>query len=75
MKKIVRDASFRRHHDERIISKRKKQNRELGGHSKHDHYLSKTNGLTCGSSKCAMCGNPRKFFNESTIQEKKAELD
>lgn len=24
---------------------------------------------------CWMCGNPRKFFNEKTRQEKKAELE
>ena len=36
-----------------------------------EHRLHKINGVTCGDSNCVMCGNPRKFFKEPTIQEKK----
>lgn len=35
-----------------------------------EHRLHKLSGTTCGDSNCAMCGNPRKFFKEPTIQEK-----
>lgn len=35
------------------------------------HRLSKMHATNCGDPNCAMCGNPRKFFNEPTIQEKK----
>jgi hypothetical protein len=35
-----------------------------------EHRLGKIHATTCGSSTCAMCGNPRKFFNEKSIQEK-----
>jgi len=35
-----------------------------------EHRLSKVHAATCGDSTCAMCGNPRKFFKEPTIQEK-----
>jgi hypothetical protein len=35
------------------------------------HRYHKTSGVTCGDSRCAMCGNPRKFFNEPTMQEKR----
>lgn len=35
------------------------------------HRYHKVSGTTCGDSNCAMCGNPRKFFNEPTIQEKR----
>lgn len=35
------------------------------------HRYAKIHALTCGDSHCAMCGNPRKFFNEKTLQEKK----
>jgi len=27
--------------------------------------------MNCGDSNCVMCGNPRKFFNEPTQQEKR----
>lgn len=39
-----------------------------------DHRLHKRNALNCGNPKCIMCGNPRKFFGEKTIQEIKHEL-
>lgn len=39
------------------------------------HRLAKTHATTCGDPKCAMCGNPRKFFKEKTIQEKRQEQD
>lgn len=35
------------------------------------HRYHKTSGVTCGDSHCAMCGNPRKFFKEPTMQEKR----
>lgn len=30
-----------------------------------------TSSATCGNSNCYMCGNPRKFFSELTIQEQR----
>lgn len=30
-----------------------------------------TSATTCGSSNCVMCGNPRKFWKELTIQERR----
>ena len=39
------------------------------------HRYHKVSGVTCGDSRCAMCGNPRKFFKERTMQEKRAMQD
>lgn len=36
-----------------------------------EHRLHKVSGVTCGDSNCVMCGNPRKFWGEPTMQEKK----
>lgn len=36
------------------------------------HRYHKVSGVTCGDSNCVMCGNPRKFFKERTMQEKRA---
>lgn len=47
-----------------------KDGRELKSHRYH-----KLSGVTCGDSRCAMCGNPRKFFKEKTMQEKRFEQD
>ncbi len=35
------------------------------------HTLAKHSATTCGDSNCVMCGNPRKFFKEPTIQERR----
>ena len=38
-----------------------------------NHRFHKKNALNCGDSNCVMCGNPRKFFNEKTISERRFE--
>lgn len=40
-----------------------------------ENRLSKQHVASCGDSNCAMCGNPRKFFKELTIQEKRFTQD
>lgn len=39
------------------------------------HRLHKCSGMNCGNSHCVMCGNPRKFFHERTVQEQSFEQD
>ena len=39
------------------------------------HRYHKVSGMTCGDSNCVMCGNPRKFFDERTQQEKRSMQD
>lgn len=39
------------------------------------HRYHKVSGVTCGDSNCVMCGNPRKFFDERTMQEQRAMQD
>lgn len=34
------------------------------------HRNCKMHILNCGNPRCAMCGNPRRFFNQRTQQEK-----
>ena len=67
-----RTRSFRRHHLQRIKKKRKKIGDwlyyEQSDNIRHINCVLKT-GKTCS---CYMCGNVRKYFNELTIQEKKA---
>jgi hypothetical protein len=36
-----------------------------------EHRYAKHSATTCGNSNCVTCGNPRKFWKERTIQEKK----
>ena len=54
----------------RAIMKQTKIARSHGFPTGPEHRLSKIHATTCGDSHCAMCGNPRKFFKEPTVQEK-----
>lgn len=66
-------------HSKRIQQKEnyiKKQTRIAKSHGfevrqGEEHRLAKHSATTCGDSGCVMCGNPRKFFKEPTIQEKR----
>lgn len=58
---------------ERYIKKQVKIAKSHGFEVKQgeEHRYAKHSATTCGDSNCVMCGNPRKFFKERTIQEKK----
>jgi len=67
-------------HSERIHQKSvkiKKQIKIAGKYflsekfSNQPHRVHKMHATNCGDPKCHLCGNPRKFFKEKTIQEKR----
>jgi hypothetical protein len=41
----------------------------LGGIYAPPHQFGKRHSTNCGNPNCHRCGNPRKFYNEETIQE------
>jgi hypothetical protein len=60
--------------DENAVKKQTKIGKQYGMSKKETdqpHRLSKRHAMNCGDPNCAMCGNPRKFFNEPTQQEKR----
>ena len=63
-------------HSKRILQKENHVKRQLKIAKAHNipvkepHTLQDHSALTCGDSKCVMCGNPRKFLKEPTVQEK-----
>jgi len=59
--------------DENAIAKQKAIAKAHGFPTGPEHRLAKIHATTCGDPNCAMCGNPRKFFKEKTIQEKRNE--
>lgn len=63
----------RRSKTEVAIERQKRIAQSAGIHHNNDqpHRYAKMHSLNCGDPDCAMCGNPRKFFNERTIQERK----
>jgi len=58
--------SLRRHHQARYDVKARAISRTFG--ADHDWHRLRHNRAPCS---CPMCGNPRKFFNQLTIQEKR----
>lgn len=67
--------SRRLHKDHVAINKQKKIAKSHGFPIGPEHRLSKIHATTCGDPNCAMCGNPRKFFKERTIQERRFDQD
>jgi hypothetical protein len=61
--------------DENAVKKQTKIAKTHGVSLTKTHSFSKTHAMTCGDSNCVMCGNPRKFWGEKTIQEQRAEQD
>jgi hypothetical protein len=59
----------------RIRQAHKFPNPTKDGRIEKPHRYHKTSGVTCGDSRCAMCGNPRKFFKEPTVQEQRFDQD
>lgn len=60
--------------DENAVKKQTKIGKQYGMSKKEmdqPHRLAKRHAMSCGDPNCAMCGNPRKFFNEPTQQEKR----
>ena len=72
----------KRKHQERIGQKQNhikkqykiaKQNGANPRYLKEPHRLAKHNAMDCGTPNCFLCGNPRKIFEQKTIQELKFE--
>jgi hypothetical protein len=66
-------------HSRRLLKDDNAINKQLkiakaAGHTKYlkePHRLAKHHAMDCGQPGCVMCGNPRKAFNEKTIQEQR----
>ena len=74
----AKDKHSKRIHDKETAVKRqvkiaKSHGSFVGEEEKQPHRFAKRHALNCGDPDCAMCGNPRKFFKEPTVQEKSFE--
>lgn len=71
------DENDKLKHSERLHQKENHIRKQMDIRKSHKfpedeaHKYHKVSGTTCGDPKCHMCGNPRKFFGEETIQERK----
>jgi hypothetical protein len=64
----LKKRAIRRHHRNRIILKRYEKVKMGQWHVKNPGHLARNNTV-CS---CWMCGNPRKYFEELTVQERKS---
>ena len=71
------NQSQRDKHADRIRQKENHINKQMKIRKAHSfpndepHKYHKMSGTSCGDPNCHMCGNPRKFFKELTMQEKR----
>ena len=66
--------SKRRLNDDTAVKKQTKIAKSNGASKKvldQPHRLAKHHAMDCGNPGCVMCGNPRRTWNELTIQEKR----
>lgn len=74
---IMSHTEYKEKHSKRLfyenvkIKKQAKIAKAFGIEVKEPHRFSKKHATNCGNSNCILCGNPRKTFNERTIQEKR----
>ena len=54
-----------------VARQMKLQRHIFGDQPKEGHVYHKLSFATCGNSNCYMCGNPRKFTGELTMQEQR----
>lgn len=75
------EQSQREKHSERLHQKETKLERKIRlakeyNHThalKNPHRYHKTSLFNCGNANCLMCMNPRKAFDEKTMQERRFE--
>ena len=67
--------SRRRHRDESAVKKQTEIARAYGVPVTEPHKFAKHHAMNCGNPGCMLCGNPRKIFNEPTIQERRFDQD
>jgi hypothetical protein len=67
-----RDLSYRIHqeHRQKSDAKRKAKEWDLPTDDKSVGKMASVHGVMCS---CEMCGNPRKYFEEKSLQEEKSD--
>ena len=57
--------------DENAIKKQTKIAKQHGSNVDEPHKFAKHHAMDCGNPRCMLCSNPRRTWNELTIQEKR----
>jgi len=68
----MKNRALRRHHDERA---KRRVAVSQGGSARHDPKRVGRLAATRAPCSCWMCGNPRHYAGELTVQERRAAID
>lgn len=68
----MKNRALRRHHDERT---KRRVAVYYGGYAAHDLKHRGRLAATRTPCSCWMCGNPRRYAGELTVQERRAAID
>jgi hypothetical protein len=67
--------SQRRHQDQVKSARQAAIARSRGVSVTEPHRYVKQHAMDCGQPGCALCGNPRRIFQEPTVQERRFDQD
>lgn len=74
---ILRSRSLRRHHRERMIARAKRIYRRANSRNRDSdewiETMSRKNHDHLTACSCEMCGNPRRHFNQLSVQERRSQ--
>jgi hypothetical protein len=68
-------ASRRRLKDENAVKRQTRIAKSRGNTVTEPHKFAKRHAMDCGQPGCMLCGNPRRVFQERTIQEQRMMQD
>jgi hypothetical protein len=68
-------TSRRRLKDENAIKRQTRIAKSRGNPVTEPHKFAKRHAMDCGQPGCMLCGNPRRIFQELTVQERRMMQD
>jgi hypothetical protein len=68
-------TSRRRLKDENAVKRQTRIAKSRGNTVTEPHKFAKRHAMDCGQPGCMLCGNPRRIFQELTVQERRMMQD
>jgi hypothetical protein len=68
-------TSRRRLKDENAVKRQTRIAKSRGNPVTEPHKFAKRHAMDCGQPGCMLCGNPRRIFQELTVQERRMMQD
>ena len=71
----MRTRAYRRHHDARMVQRAKRKFKQWGEYDDWIEWLAPRFADNMAKCSCESCGNPRRHFNQLTLQELRSRLN